>query len=306
MDRNNPYTRQVELLVQILPFVFQEECFALKGGTAINLFVRDMPRLSVDIDLVYLPDGNREQALKAVHDALDRISVTLQGAWPDATVVKSYEQKPDALRLVISRGDATVKIELSPVLRGTVDAPLAMTVLPAVEDAFGFAQAKVVSTADLYAGKLCAALDRQHPRDLFDVLLLLENEGITDDIRRAFLIYLISHPRPMEELLAPQWKSMEGLFDGEFQGMTEREVSMDELAVAGRTALSILLSQMTEHEKHFLCSLYDPPPDWALIESPRAAALPAVQWKLQNINRMSQEKRLASKAALHAILFPPH
>jgi hypothetical protein len=42
-------------LIRVLPSIAEEACFALKGGTAINLFVRDMPRLSVDIDLTYLP-----------------------------------------------------------------------------------------------------------------------------------------------------------------------------------------------------------------------------------------------------------
>lgn len=306
MDRNSPYARQVDLLVQLLPFVFQEQCFALKGGTAINLFVRDMPRLSVDIDLVYLPDGNREQALTAVHDALDRISTSLQQAWPDATVIKSYEQKPDALRLVVTRNNATVKIELSPVLRGTVYAPATLPVMPKVEDTFGFAEANVVSIADLYAGKLCAALDRQHPRDLFDVLLLQENEGIRNEIRRAFLIYLVSHNRPMEELLAPQWQPLERIFEGEFQGMTERQTSVDELAAAGKAALQAVLTKMTEAEKRFLCSLYDPTPDWHLLDLPHVKDLPAVRWKLQNISRMSKEKRLASQAALQNILFPAH
>ena len=49
------YRRQVQLLIRVLPSIAEEACFALKGGTAINLFVRDMPRLSVDIDLTYLP-----------------------------------------------------------------------------------------------------------------------------------------------------------------------------------------------------------------------------------------------------------
>jgi len=49
------YMRQVALLVRTLPYIARHEAFALKGGTAINLFYRDMPRLSVDIDLTYLP-----------------------------------------------------------------------------------------------------------------------------------------------------------------------------------------------------------------------------------------------------------
>ncbi len=67
------YKRQVALLLDILPEVAKETCFALHGGTAINLFIRDMPRLSVDIDLTYLPLESREASLKNISDALSRI-----------------------------------------------------------------------------------------------------------------------------------------------------------------------------------------------------------------------------------------
>jgi len=56
------YRSQVELLLRVLPYVAKEKVFALKGGTAINLFVRDLPRLSVDIDLTYLPFEDRATA----------------------------------------------------------------------------------------------------------------------------------------------------------------------------------------------------------------------------------------------------
>ena len=65
---------QVALLVRILPYVGTEACFALKGGTAINLFVRDLPRLSVDIDLVYLPIEDRETSLIGIRSALSRMA----------------------------------------------------------------------------------------------------------------------------------------------------------------------------------------------------------------------------------------
>ncbi|TCQ91865.1 nucleotidyltransferase AbiEii toxin of type IV toxin-antitoxin system [Rahnella sp. JUb53] len=63
MDRESIYYRQVQLLLQLLPFIAKHDCFALKGGTAINLFIRNFPRLSVDIDLVYLPVLDREESL---------------------------------------------------------------------------------------------------------------------------------------------------------------------------------------------------------------------------------------------------
>jgi predicted nucleotidyltransferase component of viral defense system len=68
------YRKQVELLIRILPFIAEEDCFALKGGTAINLFVRNMPRLSVDIDLTYLPVLPRAESLAAIDAAMKRIA----------------------------------------------------------------------------------------------------------------------------------------------------------------------------------------------------------------------------------------
>lgn len=70
MDRDSLFYRQVALLVRVLPWVATEKCLALKGGTAINLFVRDMPRLSVDIDLAYLPIEPREASLQHISAAL--------------------------------------------------------------------------------------------------------------------------------------------------------------------------------------------------------------------------------------------
>jgi len=66
------YRQQVSLLLSVLPEVAKERCFALHGGTAINLFIRNMPRLSVDIDLTYLPIENREPSLKNIAEALQR------------------------------------------------------------------------------------------------------------------------------------------------------------------------------------------------------------------------------------------
>lgn len=301
MDRNSPYFQQVQLLVQVLPFVFQEPCFALKGGTAINLFVRDFPRLSVDIDLVYLPDADREQALVDIHEALNRIAEAIQQAL-GTSVTRNYEQKPDALRLLVTRGGATIKIELSPVLRGTVYPPVTREVVEQVEDEFGFAEAPVVALEDLYAGKICAALDRQHPRDFFDVKLLLEQEGITDDLRKAFIVYLVSHPRPMEEMLAPNWQPLDLLYEGEFKGMAFKEVSLEELYRAAREVLDTLLAQLTDDEKRFLCSIYEGSPDWRALGLAGVSGLPAVQWKLNNVARMPEAKRKAAGVALRQVL----
>ncbi len=202
MNKDTIYFKQVQLLVRVLPLIATEKCFALKGGTAINLFVRDLPRLSVDIDLVYIPLHDRDEALKNIREALTRISKLITRTFTNIKVQDAHEQS-DTLRLMVVQGDARIKIELSPVIRGSVFPEVKMSVVKSVEDNFGYAEMAVVSLPDLYAGKICAALDRQHPRDLFDVKFLLDNEGFTEDFRKTFLVYLISHHRPMSELLQP-------------------------------------------------------------------------------------------------------
>lgn len=302
MDRNSAFYKQVQLLLRVLPFVAQEPCFALKGGTAINLFVRDFPRLSVDIDLVFLPDANRQQALEDIKQALDRISQNISQSITAAKVVKSYKDKADALRLTVQQNGVSVQIELSPVLRGTVFTVQLLSVCESIEDEFGFAEIQVVSLADLYAGKLCAAFDRQHPRDFFDVLLLLENEGITECIRQAFIAYLLSHPRPIEEILAPRWKDIQNQYNGEFLGMAMRNVTVDELKQAVASAHKMILSSLTENEKRLLVSIYGAEPMWKETGIEHVQHLPAVIWKLQNIAKMPELKRKASQEILKNVL----
>ena len=65
------YLNQTRLLLRVLSDIAAEEVFALKGGTAINLFYRDMPRLSVDIDLVYLPVRERDASLRDIGQDMD-------------------------------------------------------------------------------------------------------------------------------------------------------------------------------------------------------------------------------------------
>jgi predicted nucleotidyltransferase component of viral defense system len=82
LKKDTVFFRQAELLLRVLPFVNEEEIFALKGGTAINFFLRDLPRLSVDIDLTYLPVNDRETALNDIDKALLRISERVRRQFP--------------------------------------------------------------------------------------------------------------------------------------------------------------------------------------------------------------------------------
>ena len=114
------YAAQVALLVRMLPEIAEEESFALKGGTAINLFIRDLPRLSVDIDLTYLPVAERAESLAGVTSALNRIADRVR-ARTGAEV--QQQGAKDGTRLLVRSGATAVKIEANPVLRGTVFEP---------------------------------------------------------------------------------------------------------------------------------------------------------------------------------------
>jgi Domain of unknown function (DUF1814). len=226
------YRNQIALLIRTLPSVAVEECFAMKDGTAINLFVRDLPRLSVDIDLTYLPVQDRATSLAAIDSAMARIAERVTKAVGGTRIAPSRSRENVITKLVVRGDGAQIKIEVTPVLRGCVFEPEMRPVSNGVEDQFGFAEMRIVSFPDLYAGKIVAALDRQHPRDLFDVRDLLANEGVDEALRRAFLIYLISHDRPMAEVLAVRRKDIAAEFERGFVGMTRQPKEMEALLKA--------------------------------------------------------------------------
>jgi predicted nucleotidyltransferase component of viral defense system len=305
MPSSEAYRRQVALLLQLLPHVAAEDCFALKGGTAINLFVRDMPRLSVDIDLAFLPVSSREQSLAALDGAMKRIALGIRKALPKAAVSSSTTKlEGSTTRLVVRSGDAQVKIEVTPVLRGCVFEPGLQRVSPAVEEEFGFAEMLVVSFADLYAGKIVAALDRQHPRDLFDVRDLLANEGIGEELRQALIVYLLSHNRPIAELLAPIRKPLEAEFENGFAGMTRTSVTVGDLIAARETLISAVVRDMPEAHRRFLLSFERGEPDWDLLAVQGASELPAVIWRQMNLDRLDEASRAALASRLEGVLFP--
>ncbi|AEP29373.1 nucleotidyl transferase AbiEii/AbiGii toxin family protein [Brumicola nitratireducens] len=287
MEKNSIYYKQVKMLVGVLPIVAKEKDFALKGGTAINLFVRDFPRLSVDIDLAYLPLEDRNTALANARLALNRIADAINASMKARATLQ--DNKPDELRIIVSDASATIKVEVSPVARGTLYEPTTMMVHDKVEDEFGYAEIQVVSMPDLYGGKLCAAMDRQHPRDLFDVKLLLENEGISRKILIGFLTYVLSHPRPIHEVMQPNWKDLSAVFRSEFEGMTFVAVTEDELKQTRIKMLDALKHHFDNRDAEFLLSFKRGQPNWTLFDEPSIADLPAVKWKLRNIAKLMQD-----------------
>jgi hypothetical protein len=292
MPASEQYRRQVALLVRTIPLVATETCFALKGGTAINLFVRDMPRLSVDIDLTYLPVEDRATSLANIDAAMQRLGNRIREGLRGARVT-AVKLIPENIvsKIFVEVDGVRIKIEVTPVLRGCVYEPTTRSVSAAVEDQFGFAEIQVVSFADLYAGKLVAALDRQHPRDLFDVRDLLANEGIGEDLRKAFVVYILSHNRPMAEVLAPTLQDIRQEFERGFEGMTEKPVTLDDLVRARENLIAELVGKMPDEHRRFLASFKRGKPDWEILKIPHAEKLPAVQWRLQNLAKMDTKKR---------------
>jgi predicted nucleotidyltransferase component of viral defense system len=281
------YRKQVDLLLQLLPYVAKEEIFALKGGTAINLFVRDMPRLSVDIDLTYLPIDTRQEALINIQDGLNRIKADIEENIQNITVHTVPLNTGTDVKLHCQTSNAQIKIEVNTITRGNVFDTQLMQVVSPVQEEFGkFAAIKVVSLAELYGGKICAAIDRQHPRDLFDIKLLMENEGITEGIWQAFKIGLISHFRPIQELIFPSLNNQKSAFENQFAGMTTLDFSYYDYIKTRNSLIETITNRLDAKDKEFLLSFETGNPKWDLFPIEKSKELPAVKWKLLNIERL--------------------
>jgi predicted nucleotidyltransferase component of viral defense system len=293
---NLKYFEYVKLLLKVLPSISMEKAFALKGGTAINLFLRNLPRLSIDIDLTYLPLQEREESFIGIYEGLKRIKFnvekTVKGARVTFVQVKNI---PVPTSLVVSLNEVKIKVETNLVLRGSVFNTQTKELCFDAQNVFEiYTDIQTLSDADIYGGKICAALDRQHPRDLFDVKVLLDNEGITDDIRKAFVVYLASHSRPMNELLSPNFKDISTIYEQDFVGMTTEPIELISLLETRERLVSVIKSELTNEERLFLISMKEGSPKWELLELEGIEKLPGLQWKLNNIKKMDKEKRALS------------
>lgn len=297
---NQTYLDTAHLLTQIAPFVFADGTFALKGGTAINLFIRDIPRLSVDL---VFPDHclPRDAALARINDAIRQSGERLN-AQGFQTHALATADAGETKRLV-RRGNIEVKVEVNFVMRGTVQPVRTAALTPAARDTLlAELEIPVVSLEDVYGGKLVAAMDRQHPRDLFDVMQLFAHEGITPGIRRAFVVYLASHNRPVHEVLFPAMRDIGQEYERNFKGMTTEPVELDALLAARERMVQELHSGLDADERRFLLSLVNGQPEWPLLGIAHAEHLPGIRWKLQNLAQLKRKSpaKFAEQADLLA------
>ena len=298
---NDAYLATARLLTQIAPTVFESGIFALKGGTAINLFLRDMPRLSVDLDLVFTDHRiPRADALAAINEALRAARDRL--AKREFQVQALAAADMGETKLLVKRGGLSVKIEVNTVIRGTVHPTRTSALTAAASEALmADLELTVLSSEDIYGGKLVAAMDRQHPRDLFDVMELFAHGGITPEIRRTFVVYLASHNRTIHEVLFPTPKDLTLAYEGSFVGMTTAPVRLQALLDTRERLFRELPAALDANEREFLRSLVRARPDWSLLGIPHLEELPAIRWRLQNLEQLSRSQPERFRALADAL-----
>jgi predicted nucleotidyltransferase component of viral defense system len=274
------YRQQVSLLLSVLPEVAKEKSFALHGGTAINLFIRDMPRLSVDIDLTYLPIEERETSLRNIADALQRIKVNIEKVIPGVRITPRL----DAGKLQVSSSGIDIKVEVNLVNRGTLAEPQNMPLCEKAQTTFeAFCVMPVVPSGQLFGGKIVAALDRQHPRDLFDVKYLLNEEGFTEEVKKGFLFCLLCSDRPINEVIKPNFQDQRSAHANQFAGMSDEAFSYEEFEETRERLVEAVNTALTENDKAFLLSVNEVNPDWNIYDFQR---FPSINWKLQHLQKL--------------------
>lgn len=280
---NKIYLDKVDMLLHIIPIVTEEECFAIHGGTAINLFVNDLPRLSVDIDLTYIPLEDREESIKHINEALLRIAEKVK------TVLKGVHiiARLDICKLTCEYHGRQIKIEVNQTKRGIIGGePIIMPLCDKAQELFGmYVEARIVPMTLLYGGKIAAALSRQHPRDLFDVCHMTMP---IEDAKAGFLFNVLSSDRPIHETFAPNLIDQQQAMQNQFEGMTDIPFTYGDFEQTRKDLITNVKALLTDKDKQFLTFFELGEPDWSLFDYPEFADYPSVKWKMQNLAKLKQ------------------
>lgn len=281
---NPVFAHKVELLLRLMPYVMNEGVFAVHGGTAINLFVKDMPRYSVDIDLTYMPLANREDSLKDINTHLESIINHAKPQMPGLHVVPNY----DTCKLLCEYHGYQVKVEVNQTKRGIIGGEV--QTLPLCDKAqreFGlYCEASVVPQTLLYGGKIAAALSRQHPRDMFDVKYM---DIPLKDIREGLIFCLLGSDRPIHESFAPMLIDQHATMENQFEGMTDIPFSYEEFEQTRNQLIADVRNLLTDTDKNFLLSFEAGEPQWESYEFEYFRDYPSVLWKLLNLSKLKKQ-----------------
>ncbi|MCI1682801.1 MAG: nucleotidyl transferase AbiEii/AbiGii toxin family protein [Bacteroides sp.] len=292
---NNVYKDKVRLLLRIIPIVMDQECFAIHGGTAINLFMNDLLRLSVDIDLTYIPLENRTSSINHIHEALVRISSRIKELLKGVRVIPRL----DICKLTCEYHGCQVKIEVNQTKRGIVGGePVIIPLCQKAQDMFEMeVEARIVPLTQLYGGKIAAALSRQHPRDMFDI----NHMSISfDEAKYGFIFCLLGSDRPIHESFAPSLIDQKEAMDKQFAGMSDLDFTYNDYEETKSKLIENVKNIMTEEDKHFLVSFEQGNPAWEESVYGDFAKYPSVTWKLLNLNKLKKTnpKKLEKEAEL--------
>lgn len=280
------YLEQSRLVVDVLPFVAQEPQFALKGGTAINLFEKDLPRLSVDIDLTFLPLTDRDTAIRDINAALSRICRSVDNMVGVSARLSGSEV---SRKIICNRGDTTIKIEPNFILRGTVYPARIMDDSPATEEKLGYCRINVLSRAELYGGKFCAALDRQHPRDLFDVAQFFGEGGTVDDVKGGFIALALGHNRPLHEILTPNMLDQTETFTLQFAGMSDVPFTYEDHVATFRRLVADINASLAREDRERLVAFTALEADADVFGILGLEKLPSIIWKRRNLETLCRK-----------------
>lgn len=277
------YRKQVALLIRIMPSVYKIKEFAVHGGTAINLFHRNLLRYSVDIDVTYIPIEDRQQSLASINQKLLEVKKNIEKTIPGVVV----KHKPDVWKLLCTLGDATVKIEVNATKRGIIGDVVELPLCEKARNEFSMGcKARTVSFSQLYGGKITAALSRQHPRDLFDCKYM-ELQSF-DDVKNGFMLCLLGSDKPIIESLQPHDIDQTEALENQFQGMTETPFGYEDYLESRTALLSLVNGGLTITDKEFLLSFEQGEPDWNKCCAGDLSQYPSVQWKLLNIGKLKE------------------
>ncbi len=277
---NNNYHKQVALLISVIPEIALDPRFALHGGTAINLFDRDMQRLSVDIDLTYIPIEDRETSFNNISEALIKIKSSIEKRLQGSRV----EHKLEMHKLLVSHNAAMIKIEVSQIVRGILGSVTEKILCEKAQEKFDtFCSINIVPNGQLYGGKVCAAMDRQHPRDIFDIKQLLQNEGFTKEIKEGFLFRLLSSDRSIQDVLFPNLQDQRLAMVNQFAGMSEEQFTYEDYEFVRETLVKKVQASITEEDKLFMLSFKNVKPDWSIYNF---EAYPSIKWKQLNLEKI--------------------
>jgi len=280
---NDAYKKRVELLLRIMPVVADEDVFAVHGGSAINLFLLDMPRYSVDIDLTYVPLEDRQTSLEGINAALSRISQRLRKMFAGMNVT----HRPDVCKLLCRYQSMLIKIEVNQTKRGVVCGDVQQLPLCGkAQEEFGlYCEARVVPTPLLYGGKIAAALSRQHPRDLFDIWRM---QYQLEQAKEGLIFCLLGSDRPIYESFAPNLTDQHEAMENQFAGMTDVPFTYDMFEQTRQDLVRRVNAMMDENDRKFLISFESAAPDWSLVPYSNFAEYPSVKWKLLNLEKLAK------------------